>query len=218
MKHGNAVLMSMVLALSGCNASVSSSPTEAHPAKEEDPIARVADTSTPATESKEHVMGETAKDDMSEKTALLKEVGGECADISAVNRCFAGDYDLELIPGCGNSDFFAGVSNEGGALLVNRAPPDDTIKIATLSAGQLVCVQAIARAGQDPAYYYVRTTPVSEIPACTDNELCEKYGDRKIQWHVDATERGVSPKGRGSGASGWVDADDLDVFSNGLSP
>lgn len=153
-----------------------------------------------------------------EKAVLLKAVGGECEDLSAGKACFAGDYDLELVPGCGDGGFFAGVSNDAGALLVDRAPPDDTRKIATLSKGQFVCIEAIARARQEPAYYYVTTVPVEDVGACAGNELCEAYGDREITWHVDPSRfEGRRPGPRPS-ASGWIDANDLDVFSNGLNP
>ena len=148
---------------------------------------------------------------------LLQAVGGRCGDVAAGEACFAGDYDLELAPGCGDDGFFAGVGGEDGAVLLDRAPPDDTVQVATLSRGQFVCIEAIARAGQDPAYYYVTAIPVSEVEACAGNALCQTYGDREVRWHAGAARTGARTAASGR-ASGWVDADALDVFSNGLAP
>ena len=145
------------------------------------------------------------------KAALLEKVGGDCPAPGSRNGCTAGDYDLELIPGCGEQGFFAGVSNDEGADVYDKAPPDDIRRSAHLSKGQIVCINAIARAGQQPMYYFV---PSSSIKGCSGNALCELYGDRPVRIFGDADS--ATGDGSMSRASGWLDAESLDVFSLGM--
>jgi hypothetical protein len=151
---------------------------------------------------------------------LAEQAAVHCGNSVKGDRCEAGDYDVELLLDCGRGGFFAGVASENGAVLVDKAPPEDTIQRATLPQGQIACIQAIARAGQNPAWYYVTAMPVASIEACVSNPLCVTYGDRKVEWrvpHKGATCHSTGP-GRYAGvcAAGWVRASDLDVFSNGM--
>lgn len=151
---------------------------------------------------------------------VLKVVGGECNDPEEQAGCTAGDYDLQLHPACGPDGLFAGVSSDAGALLLDAAPPNDTVKLATLARGQIVCVQATANAGESPAWYYVTAFPAANIAACESNKLCEMYGDRKVTWHVDKPIADCAtlgaPKIGGRCVSGWARAEDFEVFSNGM--
>lgn len=159
---------------------------------------------------------------------LAQTAGVECRDPDKGLQCIAedksdprsGDYfDVELRPGCGEDGLFAGVSR-GDALLVDRLPPNDTVRRATLSRGQLVCVQAIAGVGQNASRYYVTSVPVGDVSGCSGNKLCEMYGDRPIQWHVprDQSTCRLDSHGRpvGGCASGWIEGEALDIFSMGL--
>ncbi len=151
---------------------------------------------------------------------LAEQAAVRCGNPATGEECEAGDYDVELLPNCGREGFFAGVGNADGATLVDKAPPEDSVHRAVLSQGQILCIQAIARAGQNPAWYYVTALPAASIEACNGNSLCERYGDRKVE--------SLSPKatntcrsagaGRFAGecATGWVRASELDVFSEGM--
>lgn len=134
--------------------------------------------------------------------------------------CDSGEYDVERRPGCGDDGFFGGVSADGGALLVDRLPPGDTVRRATLPEGQIVCIEAIARAGQQPAWYFVTQFSRAAIRACTRNRLCETYGDRPVKAEAEgaaATCRAVSMGEVSAGCvSGWTNADGIEAFSNGM--
>ncbi|AKM23728.1 hypothetical protein Xclt_04565 [Xanthomonas axonopodis pv. clitoriae] len=97
---------------------------------------------------------------------------------------------MEFSPDCGNEGFFAGVA------------------------------QAIGRAGQDPRCYYVAAIPASTIARCKNNALCKTYGDRQIKQIKRASGESCHPAAPGqyvgNCAQGWVSADALDVFSNGI--
>ncbi|XUP36878.1 hypothetical protein WAE31_02890 (plasmid) [Xanthomonas axonopodis pv. vasculorum] len=95
----------------------------------------------------------------------------------------AGDfYDVEFSPDCGDKGFFAGVAQANGVDLLDVVPVTGNSATATanLAQGQLVCVQAVGRAGQTPRYYYVAAIPASTIAKCKNNALCKTYGDRPI--------------------------------------
>lgn len=148
---------------------------------------------------------------------LASTVGASCDDPDTGANCTGGDYDVELRPDCGPDGLFAGVSDPKGALLIDKAPPEDTVRRATLAQGQIVCVEAIARAGDSASYYYVVAISASDVEACKTNAVCKRYGDRKIDWHVpheEANCREVS-KGRFEGvcAAGWVRESRLEIFS-----
>ncbi|KLD79291.1 hypothetical protein Y886_05415 [Xanthomonas hyacinthi DSM 19077] len=90
---------------------------------------------------------------------------------------------------------------------------------ARFAQGQFVCIQGIGRAGQQPLYYYVMAVPTGSVAKCNDNALCSN-GDRPIQRTVQGSGGAcrVTAPGiyAGDCAQGWVSADTLDVFSNGM--
>lgn len=150
--------------------------------------------------------------------------GVQCTDTKAGKGCTAGDvasgdfYDVELTPGCGAQGFFAGVADAKGADALDRVPSTGSRAVATarFAQGQLVCVQAIGRAGQNPQYYFVTSVPASSVAACkAGSALCATYGDRPIQ-HLQRNRSQACLPASGSCAQGWVSAKALDVFSNGL--
>lgn len=160
---------------------------------------------------------------------LAKVVGVHCTDPDKGEGCMeqdAGDphaadyFDVELLPDCDGDDLYAGVVAERGVHLTNKLPPWDTRINATLSKGQLVCVRALARAGQSILYYYIAPVPVSSVAACRGTPLCQIYGDRSIQWaakppagspcRLDSTELA------GNCASGWAHEESLELFPLGL--
>jgi len=156
--------------------------------------------------------------------ALVQASGVQCTDAKAGKGCTAGDiasgdfYDVELSPGCGAQGFFAGVAGAKGADALDRVPSTGSKAVATarFAQGQLVCVQAIGRAGQNPQYYFVTSVPASTVAACqAGSPLCSTYGDRPIQ-HLQRNRSQACLPASASCAQGWVSAKALDVFSNGL--
>lgn len=152
---------------------------------------------------------------------FARRIAVECDHRDGHLHCIGGKpengdiYDVELRPDCGPDGFFGGVVEERGAELRNALPPKDTKTLATLSKGQIVCIEAIGRAGHDPSYFYVSTLPVVSIAACSGNRLCETYGDRKVENFSPPTPCPVP--GRASKcAAGWIDADMVEAFENGM--
>lgn len=201
----------IMMILAACGAAPTSVPV---------PTAQRATTITPVNEEADP---QAAAGHFVQPTSMAELVGQasvHCGDALTGDRCEAGDYDVELLVDCGRDGFFAGVASENGAVLVDKVPPVDTIQRATLSKGQIACIQAIARAGQNPAWYYVTALPVASIETCAGNPLCVTYGDRKVEWRVP--QKGGPCHSTGPGryaggcAAGWVRASDMDVFSNGM--
>lgn len=159
---------------------------------------------------------------------LLQSSGVQCEDGKTARNCTAGNldagdyYDVELTADCGAQGFFAGVADAKGtpALTVVPTTGSHATPRATLSQGQLVCVQGIARAGQNPMYYYVVAIPADSVAKCKGNALCKQYGDRPIQWaspaNGDACHATAQGRYAGNCAQGWVSASALDVFSDGM--
>lgn len=194
------------------SASASRAPSEAEPAAPSQPVPAASSAPKPMTYRE-----------------LAGIVGVECKDPDRGIGCISnaddyertGDfYDVELLPDCGEYAFFGGVLERGGALLIDKLPPEDTTRRATLAEGQFVCVQAIARTGQQPLYLYVTTIPVSAVAACRQSKMCEIYGERTVEWHVPHGShpcRLVAPGRLSSGcASGWTEDKSIEGFSQGL--
>ncbi len=206
------MLPGLLLALNACSAGESAAPA-ASPATS---TARAV-TPAPATPS--------GNDGLA---TLIQASGVKCNDAKTAKGCTAGNldagdfYDVELSPECGDDGFFAGIAQANGVDALSTVPTtgSNAVANANLAQGQLVCIQGIGRAGQNPLYYYVVAIPASSVAKCKNNALCEKYGDRQIKrlkpTAGDACHAAAPGQYVGDCAQGWVSADALDVFSNGM--
>lgn len=160
--------------------------------------------------------------------ALIQALGATCADAATARDCIIGNveagdfYDIEITARCDATGFFAGVTAATAALLDTLPVTGSNAKpAAELASGQFLCVQAIARSGQNPAYYYVAAIPPSSIPACRDNAACARYGDRPVKREAPSAAKAactVDAQGvpQGDCARGWIEPGAIDAFSNGL--
>jgi hypothetical protein len=209
MRHGIVLGLAAAI-LCACQPSMGSATTPSKRADQKAKVApRFADTS--ASQSGIPLAGPMTLSELS------KEVGATCDEPESGTSCVGGDYDIELRPDCGPNGLFAGVSDPKGALLIDKAPPEDTVRRATLSQGQVVCIEAIARAGDSASYYYVVAMPLSAITVCDTNPVCQKYGDRDVDWHTPhgrSACRSVA-LGRFSNEcpTGWVRESKLEIFA-----
>lgn len=207
-----------VIGLVGCNRPTSMDATAAtHPDTSKEQASVAPPAALPADASQGNDLANFAK-------ALRVQ----CEDASKGRGCTAGNmeagdfYDIELSPNCSAEGFFAGVSEPDAPLLDTLPVTGSKAQInARLSDGQFVCVQATARAGQQPAYYYVVGLPVASIPACRGKPICNQHGDRPITFVAQhksgkacALIDGTRPEG--DCAQGWIEPQKLDVFSNGI--
>ena len=99
-------------------------------------------------------------------------------------------YDVELHPSC-EADVNLARVGPHQVELRDRIPPIDQRTVATLDPGALLCVQAIGRAGEHVAYYYVKRIDQARVIACRAGEDCPQVRD------VD------------SGNEGWVRAEGI---------
>jgi hypothetical protein len=149
-------------------------------------------------------------------------LGVRCDDAASASGCILGNldagdyYDVELSPSCGANGLFAGVAAADSDLLDTLPVTGSNVQTnATLGQGQFVCVQAIARAGRQPAYYYVAAMSPEGGHPCEQRELCECYGMRPVDFGaqvrsgiactVDTTGHVQGDCGRG-----WINAKSLE--------
>ncbi|WDI93293.1 hypothetical protein [Xanthomonas campestris] len=211
-------LLPGLLAASACSAGESASPAAP-------PVTSTALASAPAATHAPASSGASLNDRLA---TLLQASGVQCADANMAKGCTAGNvdagdfYDVELSPACDDAGLFAGVAQASGVDALDAVPTtgSSVIARARLAQGQLVCIQAIGRAGQNPLYYYVIAIPADSVAGCKNNSVCRTYGDRPIQRSKSATGGSchAAAPGQyvGDCAQGWVGADALDVFSNGI--
>ncbi|HEL5027260.1 TPA: hypothetical protein UOA81_002458 [Stenotrophomonas maltophilia] len=209
---------SLLLALGACAAGDSSAPTASAPAA-------AAPADAPATAPATVPAAAPAADGLA---ALIQASGVKCSNASTGSGCTAGDvdsgdfYDVELSPDCGDQGFFAGVADAKGVETLSTVPSTGSKASVTakLSKGQLVCVQGIGRTGQNPLFYYVVAVPAATVGKCKGNTLCDTYGDRPLTGLAttggEACHAAAPGRYAGNCAQGWVSADVLDVFSNGM--
>ncbi|MEA9859465.1 hypothetical protein ABFU27_00955 [Xanthomonas campestris pv. raphani] len=211
-------LLPGLLAVSACSAG------ESAPAATP-PVTSTASASAPAATRAPASSGASLNDRLA---TLLQATGVQCADANMAKGCTAGNvdagdfYDVELSPACDDAGLFAGVAQASGVDALDAVPTtgSSVVARARLAQGQLVCIQAIGRAGQNPLYYYVIAIPADSVAGCINNSVCRTYGDRPIQRSKSATGGSchAAAPGQyvGDCAQGWVGADALDVFSNGI--
>ncbi|MCC5069475.1 hypothetical protein [Xanthomonas campestris] len=211
-------LLPGLLAVSACSAG------ESAPAATP-PVTSTASASAPAATRAPASSGASLNDRLA---TLLQASGVQCADANMAKGCTAGNvdagdfYDVELSPACDDAGLFAGVAQASGVDALDAVPTtgSSVVARARLAQGQLVCIQAIGRAGQNPLYYYVIAIPADSVAGCKNNPACRTYGDRPIQRSKSATGESchAAAPGQyvGDCAQGWVGADALDVFSNGI--
>lgn len=171
----------------------------------------------------------SAQSPAGEKKLIFHELalaaGVDCKEPDTGLACSAGDYEagdyyeVKLSPKCGQDGPFAAVTNKKGTALLDRVPPKDTISPATLSEGQLVCIQATALIKGTPSWYYVRVVPADSLQGSARNRLLATHGGREVWWHAKheggACRLDEPWEFSGACAVGWADAGDFDVFSNG---
>lgn len=159
---------------------------------------------------------------------LAQQIGAHCSDLDAGRNCIVGNldagdfYDVELWPDCRTDGFYAGVTAASPPLMSGLPTTGSRASArARLAEGQFLCVQATARTGQQPAYYYVAAIPTSLVSACKRQAQCAGYGVRTIRLERDtshASKCSLTADGRaGPGCpAGWIEASSIEVFSNGI--
>ncbi|MBO9826957.1 hypothetical protein J7373_01705 [Xanthomonas sp. A2111] len=135
----------------------------------------------------------------------------------------AGDfYDIDLSPSCDADGNFAGLAEPNAALLDSLPVTGSKAQTtARLSNKQFVCILATAHTGQQSDYYYVAAIPPTSVSACRGKPICNLYGERPIEFisqHKQGKICTLTSDARPEGdcAQGWIEAQKLDVFSDGI--
>lgn len=144
---------------------------------------------------------------------LVKLAGKPCEVPLTASKCMSKEFDFEFQPDCASSGYYAAVRSPKGAPVLNGAPPKDTIEIATISQGQLVCVQAVARPGKKPSYLFVTTISTANGEICA---ACGEFGARKVIWNGKHNSspciRTASGRYEGGCVTGWVDSEEMELL------
>ena len=160
--------------------------------------------------------------------SLVDALGIRCDDSASGGGCILGNldagdyYDVNLSPACNANGQFAGVVDADPALLDTLPVTGSNVRTnARLRQGQFVCVQVIARAGQQPAYYYVAAISPDRTGACEGREICERYGMRPVDFEAQvrsgiACMTDANGHVQGDCARGWINAKSLEFFADGL--
>jgi hypothetical protein len=167
--------------------------------------APVADT-TPTASELTAASSTTGQTDLN---GLIARAGIRCdSSPASVNStdCHAGNgYAIDLHPDCADDGFFAASL---GPQAVPLAAQPGAEASGQLPGNQFVCIQATARQAQNPDYYYVQAMDPAQVAACHDDATCQEYLPA-----ADAACTAARPQGC---SQGWVKADTLEVFSNGI--
>lgn len=169
---------------------------------------------------------------LKEKKLTIRELsviaGIDCKDADRGLDCSTGNYmvgdyyDVQLSPDCGQNGLFATVKGKKGTELLDKAPPRDTVSLATIFEGQLVCIQATAHIKGYPNWYYVTVVPVENPEDCSRKHSCDRQGTRQVRWHVQHGSTECHSNGplefAGACAAGWANASDLIVLPGKSKP
>lgn len=151
--------------------------------------------------------------------SLAKVANVECAATNnGQTSCTAGRLSVDLHEDCGREALFGAVSADDGITLKEK-PEADAGSVARLGGGQFLCIRGLARQEQNPEWYFVMAIPVTTVADCAGKELCRIYGDRPVAWAVQKSGKPCELKNDryvGDCASGWVTAESIEIFSEGI--
>jgi len=151
--------------------------------------------------------------------SLANAANVECAATNnGHTSCIAGKLSVDLYESCGRDGLFGAVSTDDG-IAVKERPETDAGSVARLGGGQFLCIRGVARQEQNPEWYFVMAIPVATVAGCANRELCRIYGDRPVAWAVPPSGNPCvlkSDRYAGDCASGWVAAESIEVFSEGI--
>lgn len=151
--------------------------------------------------------------------SLAKVANVECAAADGGRPvCVTGRLNVDLYESCGSDGFFGAVSTDHGVALKEK-PTADAASVAWLEVGQFLCIQGLARQGQNPEWYFVMAIPVGTVADCKEKQLCEIYGDRPVTWTVPPSGKPCTVEEDryvGDCASGWVAAHAIEAFTEGI--
>lgn len=177
------------------------------------------------------ISGATASDEAQKaetpSSSFLAKIGAQCKNPETGQGCIIGNmeagdyYDVELNPGCSENGVFGGVIANGPALLDTLPVTGSNAReTARLSKNQLLCVQAVARAGQTPSYYHVVALNPSQIEACSHQPACSRYQAVHIELAGQSSSGNECTldsdlRATDGCAQGWIDADSVEIPPSG---
>lgn len=156
--------------------------------------------------------------------AMLEIRGVSCQrSDSGIQTCTAPGYDISGVDrACTDTGAGYGIVREDRVVLADRYPQQDVApaSVATLVAGQFLCVQFLAESTTGGnGWAYVTAIDPGMVRACLDNPVCGT-GGLVPDWagSVPPGICAVGPEGRYTVgcAAGWLPREAIDEFSMGL--
>lgn len=158
-----------------------------------------------------------------EQVELQRAAGIKC-DTNKNDNCTAGNidsgdyYNVRIYGSCINAAYFGRINEKPVSLRSSVATTGTDGKVEGLLApDQLVCIQAAAQTNVADMEYYVIALPMDHGAECKGEELCKKpqplpkeYQKTMANCKVDAQ------KGYSGCPQGWVFANEMEAYSNGL--
>lgn len=156
-----------------------------------------------------------------DRADLLRSAGIDCG---ANGECIAGNaergdyYDVRIYGDCAKAAYFGRINDKATSLRNNVATTGTEGKTAgELAPGQLVCIRAAAQVGMRDMEYYVMALPMDYGPECKGEELCKKPVSLPARYQTIMGKCRLDAEGYVGCPQGWVFADDMEAYSNGLS-
>ncbi|ELT49162.1 hypothetical protein F9K88_16720 [Brucella intermedia] len=159
-----------------------------------------------------------------DRTDLLQSAGIDCG-AKGNGDCVAGNtergdyYDVRVYGDCAKAAYFGRTNDKSTSLRKDVATTGTEGKTeGELAPNQLVCIRAAAQVGMHETEYFVMALPMDYGPECKGGELCKKPAPLPTRYQsIMAKCRQDSIKGYIDCPQGWVFADDMEAYSNGLS-
>lgn len=159
-----------------------------------------------------------------EQVELLSSAGITC-DANKNDNCTAGNvesgdyYNVRIYGSCMNAAYFGRINDKPVSLRKSVATTGTDGKAeGVLAPNQLVCIKAAAQVNATDMEYYVMALPMDYGPECKGEELCKKPQPLAKEYQAAmANCKPDSQNGYLGCPQGWVLANEMEGYSNGLS-
>lgn len=160
-----------------------------------------------------------------EEHAELRSSAGITCDTTKNDNCTAGNiesgdyYNVRIYGSCINAAYYGRVNDKPVSLRKTVATTGADSKAGGgVAANQLVCIKAAAQVNATDMEYYIMALPMDYGPECPDEVLCKKPQPLAKEYQdTMANCKSDNQKGYIGCSQGWVMANEMEGYSNGLS-
>jgi hypothetical protein len=132
-------------------------------------------------------------------------------------QCLVDSVPTEVTE-CSGDYAWGQVQDKEGVTLESTFDKAKAKPMAHLAEQQFVCVAATSGKTQEADRFFVIAFPTKAVPACKANDLCQERPQTWVGTKPEGECKWIGKEGdyTGACAAGWVDSDDIEVFSMGL--